>query len=159
MTDFHLKIDLKPTRDGINGLPATVVEVVEPKLWRGAEEVARTAKGKAPKAFSHLVNSIRSERIGPLHYRVVEGMNYGRVVEEGGRPHGVSSVKLIPWVERVLGAREKEARDKAFLIARAIKRRGTRAQPYMRPAAEENVDRVIALVRKGVDEGIRKAMA
>lgn len=154
MSDFSLHIDLSNARDQTGNLPAAVEKSVDAKLWRGTEEVARAAKGKAPKAFSNLVNSIRAERIGPLHYRVVEGMNYGRAVEESARPHHVNSAKLIPWVERVLGVRGKDARDKAFLIARSIAMRGTRAQPYMQPAAEAMAPRVRELVMLGVEEGI-----
>jgi hypothetical protein len=154
VSDFSLHIDLINARDATGNLPASVEKAVDSKLWRGAEEVARTGKSNAPKAFSNLANSIRAERVGPLHYRVVEGVNHGRAVEEGGRPHGVNSDKLIPWVERVLGVRGKDARDKAFLIARSIAMRGTRAQPYMQPAAEQMTPRVRELVMLGVEEGI-----
>ena len=151
-----IRIDISRAKAAIERAPEVMERAIDAKLWRGAEEVAREAKGNAPKAFSNLVNSIRAERIAPLHYQVVEGMNYGRAVEEGGKPHGVGSDKLIPWVERVLGVRGKEARDKAFLIARAIRRRGTRAQEYMKPAAEAKTSRLFELVNQGVDEGLRE---
>lgn len=151
-----IRIDISHAKAAIERAPQVLAKHIEPKLWRGAEEVAREAKGNAPKAFSNLVNSIRAERVDALHYQVVEGMNYGRPVEEGAAPHGVNSAKLIPWVERVLGVRGKEARDKAFLIARAIRRRGTRAQEYMKPAAEAKTSRLFELVNQGVDEGLRE---
>jgi hypothetical protein len=159
VSDFSIHIDLGKAREATGNLRAAIVRNVESKLWRGAEEVARLAKGNAPKAFSNLTNSIRAERVGEMHYLVSEGMNYGRAVEEGGRPHHVNSAKLIPWVERVLGARGKDARNKAFLIARAIAVRGTRAQKYMQPAADSKRDRVRELVMLGVNDGIREAMA
>jgi hypothetical protein len=53
----------------------------------------------------------------------------------------------------------EEARHRAFLIARAISRRGTRAQPYMRPAAEQMRSRVFALLNEGVDAGLREVFA
>lgn len=156
MNNFSITVDISRARDALGRTPAAVARAVEVKLARGAEEVARTAKRGAPKAFSNLVNSIRAERVGELHYQVVEGMNYGRAVEEGTRPHFPNPDNLRPWVERVLGVRGKEARDKAFLIARAISRRGTRAQPYMQPAAEANRSRLFELVAMGVQEGIKE---
>lgn len=156
MSHFTVTIDISRARDAVGRIPAEVERAVEVHLARGAEEVARDAKRNAPKAFSNLVNSIRAERVGALHYQVVEGMNYGRAVEEGTGPHFPNPDNLRPWVERVLGVRGKEARDKAFLIARAISRRGTRAQPYMQPAAEANRSRLFELVALGVGEGIKE---
>lgn len=160
MTDvISIKIDISHARKGLGKMPDAVARAVEPRLWRGAEEVARTAKINAPKAFSNLTNSIRADRIEPLHFQVSQGVNYGRAVEDGSAPHGVNSEKLVPWVERVLGASGKEARDKAFLIARAIRRRGTPAQPHMQPAADSGRDRVLELVLQGVDQGIKESFA
>jgi hypothetical protein len=154
-----ISVDISRAQAGFKRAPEVMARRIDAKLSRGAEEVARDGKRNAPKAFSNLVNSIRADNIGPLHYRVSEGMNYGRAVEEGTRPHMPNSENLIPWVERVLGVRGKEARRKAFLIARAISRRGTRAQAYMRPAADANRSRLFELANQGVDEGLREAFA
>jgi hypothetical protein len=153
---ISMSLNYLRVREAFIRSPQVMERVIEVKLSRGAEEVARDAKRRAPKAFSHLVNSIRAERVGALHYQVAEGMNYGRSVEEGARPHEVNSRVLRPWVERVLGLRDKEARAAAFLIARAIKRRGTRAQPYMQPAAEANRSRLFELVNQGVAAGLKE---
>lgn len=156
--NFSVTVDISRARDALGRIPAEVERAVEVQLARGAEEVARDAKRNAAKAISNLVNSIMARRIEALHYQVTEGVNYGRYVEEGTRPHFPNPDNLRPWVERVLGVRGKEARDKAFLIARAISRRGTRAQPYMQPAAEANRSRLFELVAMGVDEGLKGAM-
>jgi hypothetical protein len=155
--DFHVRIDISHAKRGLDRLHPAVVSAVDQKLWRGAEEVARTGKENAPKAFSNLTNSIRAERVESMHFQVSENMNYGRAVEEGGRPHWVNSEKLVPWVERVLGLRDKDARSTAFRIARAIAMRGTRKQPYMQPAAESKAARVHELVLAGVEQGSRWA--
>lgn len=159
MSNIRISIDISRAKAALARAPKVMERAIDIKLSRGAIEVAREARRDAPKAFSNLVNSIRAERVGVLHYQVVEGMNYGRVVEEGSKPHFPNSTVLIPWVERVLGVRGKEAREKAFLIARAISRRGTPAQPYMRPAAQAKASRLFELVKQGVDEGIREAFA
>jgi hypothetical protein len=153
---ISMRVDISRTQAAFARAPQVMERHVDVKLARGAEEVARAGKGNAPKAFSNLVNSIRAERVGALHYQVAEGMNYGRAVEEGTRPHFPNPDALRPWVERVLGARGKEADDKAWMIARAISRRGTRAQPYMQPAAEASQSRLFDLVQQGADEGLKE---
>jgi len=157
--NFSVSVDISRAKAGLDKARPAMERNIDERLSRGAEEVARDAKGNAPKAFSNLVNTIRAERIEAMHYQVSEGMNYGRAVEEGSAPHFPNPDNLRPWVERVLGLRDKPARDAAFLIARAISRRGTRAQPYMQPAAEGKVSRLFVLVQAGVDEGLREAFA
>lgn len=154
--NFSITIDVSRAKAAMARMPSVVENVVDVWLARGAEEVAREAKQQAPKAFSNLVNSIRAERIGLMHYQVSEGMNYGRAVEEGTGPHFPNPDALRPWVERVLGVRGKEADNTAWLIARAISRRGTRAQPYMRPAFDAKRSRLFELVQQGVDQGIKE---
>lgn len=156
---IHISVDISRAKRGMNNLHPAVVRAVEPKLLRGAEEVARTARINAPKAFSNLTNSIRSSQLAPLHFQVSENVKHGRAVEEGSRPHGVDSRKLIPWVETVLGLHDKDARSVAFLIARSIALRGTRWQKYMQPAAETEMWRVRELVLAGVEHGSREAFA
>lgn len=153
---IRVNIDTQRVREAFKRAPQVMERTIDVKLARGAEEVARAAKRGAPKAFSNLVNSIRAQRVGALHYEVSEGMNYGRAVEEGTRPHFPNPDALRPWVERVLGVSGKEADDKAWMIARAISKRGTRAQPYMQPAADANRSRLFELVQQGVDEGLRE---
>ncbi len=54
---------------------------------------------------------------------------YAAPVEFGARPHFPPIAALLPWVKQKLGVRdEEEARSVAFLIARAISRRGTEGQ-------------------------------
>lgn len=67
--------------------------------------------------------------------RAPGGAFYGRFVREGARPHFPPVAALIPWVKARMGAgSEKDARSKAFMVALAISRRGTRPNPYHRQA-------------------------
>jgi HK97 gp10 family phage protein len=157
--DIRFKVDSKEAQQAFEIAPDVMERNLERFLSRGAQEVARAAKSFAPKAFSTLTNSILASRVGPLHWRVSPGANYAPYVEGGTRPHFPPPVNLQPWVERVLGLSGEEARHRAFLIARAISRRGTRAQPYMRPAAEQMRSRVFALLNEGVDAGLREVFA
>lgn len=152
---FH--VDSDEAQRAFERAPDVMERSLERYLRRGADEVAREAMQVAPKAFSTLVQSIRSFRVEPLHWRVAPGVDYAPHVELGTPPHFPNPLNLQPWVQRVLGVRGAEAREKAFLIARAISRRGTRAQPYMRPAAERMESRVFELMRQGVAAGLREA--
>lgn len=154
--DIRYIVDSKEALQAFETAPDVMERNLELFLSRGAQEVARTAKSFAPKAFSTLTNSILFYRVALLHWRISPGVNYAPYVEGGTRPHFPPAANLQPWVERVLGLSGAEARHKAFLIARAISRRGTRAHPFMRPAAEQMRSRVFALLDEGVDAGLRE---
>lgn len=65
------------------------------------------------------------ERVG----RIFNPVAYAPPVEHGSRPHWPPSGPLELWVRRKLGiADAREVRSAAFLIARAISRRGTPAR-------------------------------
>lgn len=56
---------------------------------------------------------------------------YGRAVRGGRRPGRMPPVEaLIPWVRAKLHVSEARVRGVAFVVARAIGRRGTKPNPY-----------------------------
>jgi len=60
--------------------------------------------------------------------RVFNPMAHGLPVELGARPHFPPAQALLGWVQRKLGISDpREARSVAWLVARAIARRGTKA--------------------------------
>lgn len=135
--------------------PDVMMTAVDRKLGRGALEVSRAAKIEAPKARSLLTNSIRSKRVRLNEYLISPGVNYAAPVEEGTRGGGWPSKQVLAvW----MSARGIDA-SLNFVIARAIYRKGTREQPYMAPALKDKISRVMALVRQGVDDGLRKVAA
>lgn len=160
---ISMKIDNQDVIAALLRAPRTVEKHIGRQLRRAALEVASEARRVVPKAFSTLEQSIRASRISPFEYHVTPGVNYALAVEEGTGPaagkarYFPNPDALRPWVERVTGARGREAENKAFLIARSIARHGTKAQAYMEPTAEKMGDRVIALVRQGVADGLHEA--
>lgn len=154
---ISVHVDDKDVLAAMLRAPTVIKAHVGRKLNRAALEVAREARRAAPKAFSTLTQSIRASRIAQLEYHVAPGVNYARAVEEGTKPHFPNPDVLRPWVERVLGAKGKEADNKAFMIARHISRHGTKAHPFMAPTAKKMEDRVMNLVREGVVDGLRAA--
>ena len=86
---------------------------------------------------------------------VGSGVVYASVVEEGRDPWPgpmpPPDGDLRAWARRKLG----DARL-AFVVARAIKRRGYKAQPYLRPALEAATPRVQAIFQARILEALRQ---
>ncbi len=75
--------------------------------------------------------------------RVFDPVAYAMPVESGSRPHFPPVAPLQLWVRRKLGITDEgEARSVAFLICRAISRRGTRAVQMFRRSFDAHRDRV-----------------
>lgn len=158
---ISVKIDNARAREALQRFPAAFERAVDPAMWRGAKEIARIARSLAPKAFSTLANSIDARKAGPLHYEVAPAVNYARMVEEGvkgpmkkqpGTANG-----LTEWVRLRTGETDPEAlRRRTFGLARMLKTKGIRAQPYMGPAATKGTDRLTVLVAAGVAQAVRE---
>lgn len=156
---ISVKVDNTRAREAFLRFPADFERGVDPFLSRGAIEVSRIARSLAPKAFSALANSITSRKIASLHYQVAPGVNYARPVDEGikgpmqkqpGTANGLEA-----WIRQKTG--ESDPRKLArlgFVIARSMKAKGIRAQPYMGPAADQGRSRVTALVALGVAQTV-----
>lgn len=157
--EIRIKHNISALENALRQAPDTMERNIEPFVSRGAQEVAREERIAAPKAFSNLANSIHAIRVTNLHYRATTNVNYAGYVEDGTKPHFPNPSNLVPWVKRVLGVAADDADDVAFAIARAISRRGTRAQPFAKPTRDKLESRVLDLIGQGVDAGIREAFA
>lgn len=149
----------KGARRMLDRLDAGVTGAVDAALSRGAMELARAARGNAPKAFSTLTNSIKSGKVGHLHYMVATGVNYARAVEEGRRPGKQPGTAngLMEWVKQKTGLTGNALDRKAYVIARAIGIRGIRPQPYMQPAFDSEKDRIVAAVQASARRAAQEA--
>ncbi|MBE0627980.1 MAG: hypothetical protein IH603_00010 [Burkholderia vietnamiensis] len=109
-------------------LGAAMAEV-DALLERGVKE--ETPTGASGGGAGGLKGSIFSEeRIGPENVIGIVGtpLSYAIPVELGTKPHFPPIEPLEDWVRAKLGVREDhEVHSAAFLIARAIARRGTLA--------------------------------
>lgn len=99
-------------------------------LDRGAIFIQGAARRHAPVDLSRLRNSIGTETSGRRERRVGPGAEHGLYVEMGTRPHFPPPAALEGWARR-------HGFASGYAAARAISRSGTKAQPFMRPAAEE----------------------
>lgn len=113
--------------------------------------VERAAKVNAPVDTGRLRASITSEvRRSGLNVRGAVGSNveYAAAVELGSRPHFPPIAALETW------ARRKGI--SAYLVARAIARRGTKPRRYLQKAYEENEARVVKKIGDGVGKIVTK---
>lgn len=155
-----MKIEIRYTdqapRDMLQRAPDFFRQRLAPALERGANELAREARSRSPKAFSTLANSIRAIREGELHWLVIPGVNYGADVEGGRMPMRKMPPKgsLIAWIKIKLGMNEKQAERFEYVLARAIQRRGIQPQPYMTPAFEAKKQRVVDLANQAMRNAV-----
>ena len=135
--------------DRLNRASASVLKNVSQSLDRGSHEVAREAKSLAPKAFSTLANSINVQSVGDFVRDVVAKTNYARAVEKGTGPGGLPPVQSIEDWMKVKGIE-----GDAFLIARSIAQKGTKAQPFFEPALKAKSTRILDLVYQAASRGL-----
>lgn len=73
---------------------------------------------------------------------------YGLPLELGTKPHFPPIAPLQHWVERVLGVDEKHSKGVAFLVARAISRRGTEGAEMFGKSLAKRRAQVMAILRR-----------
>lgn len=153
---IELRYDDAAARTALRKAPEVVRRLLGFAIERGAQEVAREARDKAPKAFSTLTNSIRAQRLSDLHYFVAPGMNYAPWVEGGRMPMRKMPPKgsLVAWIKLKLGVSEKQAGRLEFVIARAIQRQGIQPQPFMQPTYEAKRERVVQLASTAMRQAV-----
>lgn len=161
---------------------ARVGEVMRRHVLEGTEEggqvVARDAGGRVNSKHSNLVNSIGVaplEEGGPqvIGHEVRAGMAYAPYVELGTGPAAgqpryypnpdslldyLRTVRSSRAHNEIRGQRRDFARYELWHRSRAwawhIYQHGTRAHPFMQPAAEANFVRVCEIVRAAVARGV-----
>jgi hypothetical protein len=82
---------------------------------------------------------------------------HSAVVEEGRRPNrrAPPSQVMYEWARRRLGLSDQEARRVAFLMARAVGRRGLRGRHILR----DNMEEVLRLVEQEVQREVQKELS
>jgi len=112
----------KAVRDGVKAeVSRAALAVQAGARRRAAVDTGRMRASIAP--------TFRRDGLGA---EVATNTGYGLYVELGTRPHFPPPRALRGWARRVLGDE-----GKAFGVARAIARRGTRPRPFLVPAWEE----------------------
>ena len=100
-------------------------------LDRGAIYIQGKAREHAAVDRGRLRNSIGVETSGSRERRIGPNVEYGPYVEFGTKPHFPPPAALEGW------ARRHGISGGGYVVARKIAIKGTKAQPYMTPAAED----------------------
>jgi phage gpG-like protein len=151
----ELRLELKGLREEQARMTKIVADLHGEPMLEGMRNatllVTRDAKRFAPVDTGRLRASIIPEiRVsGPTQIQGVVGSNveYAPFVELGTKPHWPPVGALEVWARR--------HGISAFLVARAISRRGTKAVKYLERAFDQNISRIVGYIDAAVKSIIR----
>ncbi|MFA6433750.1 MAG: HK97 gp10 family phage protein [Elusimicrobiales bacterium] len=153
-----LRITIKDKDGTVNALarlPQRLRTAVVSAMRESAILLQSLAKLNAP-VFRGLLRVSIAQNVaeggGKITAEVGSGLPYASVVEEGRQPGWFPppSGDLKTWARRKLGDERL-----AFVVARAIKRRGFRAQPYLKPALAVATPRIQLIFQNRLTEALK----
>lgn len=128
MPELKLKIkDYGKIQAALQKSPTTVLKHVQEAIKTGSMMFYRTLQLKAPADTSNLARTVETV-LKPLKAEIYPTAKYAIFVHEGTKPHFVSAKKLEKW------ARHKGVNP--YAVAKAIAKRGTKANPFMDKTAQ-----------------------
>jgi hypothetical protein len=175
-------IDDKNARAALARFRPAMERNIEQFMDRAAIEVSDEMKGEASEhdVFGTLKESIKVRQFAPLSRFIGPTVNYARAAEEGTGP-AAGKARYYPNPDNLLqfltqspaargftwakkysakrGNQELELWFRARALAWAIYQKGTEAHPIVAPTAAKMQNRVLDLMRYGVDAGVKEAMA
>ena len=158
------KLDLAELEKLIKEYPDISRDVRVGKIQEAVLLLEREIKEKTPVGAGpiHLRDTIH-QKVQVSGARVIgivgTPLKHGVPVEMGTRPHFPPLGPIQLWVEKKLGYEGKEAKSVAFLIARAISKRGTKGREMFGSAFEDNESRLRDILGTIPDEIARRAEA
>lgn len=178
---MKIELDLNDAqaRAAFKAAPQTMTTILGQYLDRAAGVLAATARQESPEgATKQLSNSVKPHQMGPLEYLISAGVDYATYVHTGRRPGKLpfkfeeddnGNIKFdeessfYQWVKSIAVGRrrsrsktgQQELRDAMFLIGHAIAKRGIKPNPFMDRTFTRERSRVEALMRDGVEAGIK----
>ena len=150
--DDKIRNKMKAVAKGVNGKPMKLA------VMRASLKVEREAKRKVPVHEGRLRNSITtqiSREPRGIIGKVGTKVKYAPFVEFGTRKHFPPPSALERWVRLKLKVAQDQVKTVAFLVARKISKRGTKPQPFLRPALLESRAFINREIRKAVERLVR----
>jgi len=127
---------------------------VKKGLFIAGKQIQSTARDLVPVDTNALRLSISSDLIGSTELSQVIGPTqpYGKQIEQG-RPPGtkVSPQALMGWAKR--------KGLNPYAVAKSIEKKGSPAQPFMFPAAEQEADNVHSILGQAVINAFEDAFS
>jgi hypothetical protein len=161
MLELKVKFDFSAMDRLAKKFPTAVRDAQVSKITEVLMLLERAIKKETPYGAGpiHLRDTIHS-KISVAGEKVVgvtgTPLQYGEPVEMGTKPHFPPIGPIQFWVEQKLHIEGKEARGVAFLIARAISKRGTKPHKMFMTGLEENEAMVIRILQEIPADIIRR---
>lgn len=138
-----------------------IIQRLDAALGRGALEIAREAQQTMPKFRSETATATSAGQIGVLHWVVAFNKHYAQYTDGGSGPGGRPPLaEMLDWI-RIKGITPRTPGmtrvQLAHLLRLRIVQNGVPAQPFAKPALESKRDRLTALMRAAVGEGLQQA--
>ena len=123
-----------------------------------AREQLKAAGTNASKQLSNSIDVDVKDIPGGISLTVGPTVSYGGYVETGTRPHMPPVNAIRDWLsdKRSMRVRGDERDRAAWAIAMKIKRQGTKAQPYMKPAVDRLLPRMATRIADAITTGMNK---
>lgn len=99
--------------------------IVKKTLYRIEKDAKRNLDANGNVDTGRLKGSITTNIIGQFSGEVGTNVEYANIIEEGSRPHTITGIPWLYW-------------DGAGHPVRQVKHPGTKASPFMEPAAIKN---------------------
>lgn len=158
-------VDDDVVRRAFERAPAAMTRTMDRYVGRAGmvltQAAQRELRSNGSLGFSTLMQSIRPERPFAMARDVRAGAKYARHVEDGtqGGYRGLPPVRpLAEWLRIKHGLSAREARRRAFGLARHIRDQGTEAKPFIKPAFDKTETRLFSILREGAAEGVKQAL-
>lgn len=164
MSTYRIKSakDIEPALRKMRVFSKKLRPIFERALWQSVlkleqEVVERTPVGTGGAPTGHLRGSIHSEVVS--RPRILLGTvgtpaEYALAVEEGTRPHFPPPSALVDWVHFQLGVPMDRALTVAFLVARAISKKGTKGHFMFR----DGWDAALPLIKRYMKNAHKRAV-
>ena len=140
--------------EDLDNYPQIVQRHLMRAMHASVELVRKAARKEAPVATGRLSRSIGAETkamVGKDVKGIVRAdVHYAPYVEFGTRPHWPPPRPIQLWVMKKLNVAQDQIRAVAFMVARAISRRGTRANRFMQRAFRQTKPMVMTQFKNAV---------
>lgn len=175
----HAIVSVREVMVSLDRLSTGVPKAVNDELEWAAQLIARRMRAKAPKFQSVLVNSIRVDTPAEGVKEIRPGVQHAVYMEEGIRPGGKglpkwtdpAAASIKEWLERKAfkgqrrpaskslkaAMRDTELRDRYEGLAWHIRRKGVKAQSFVKPTFDEMAPMVQSRLQAVVNEAVRAA--
>lgn len=115
-------------------------------LWRKSQDNAPTSTGTLAKSMTR--------ELTPTYAKIYPQVKYAFFVHEGTKAHAIPKAELMPGGSLYRWAQKKGLNP--FQVANAIRKKGTKANPWLERTAGSEWDRVQQIFGEGLELTVSK---